>query len=326
MSILFEQNEAQFNDAQFLEYAKKSCNGISSAQQIVIDRNFIKTLPEQSVNAIYIDKGDFIQYFTAKLTNPADTRNFIAYIYNKKTKQIQTTSWYCNNLARNQNQSEIIEAMRNAGFLTYDVVQKNVGRQISKEELDKFYDKKQVGNLVFYKQRQTPNAFQYSSDPTVASKQKEYINNVIVNSQTTLNLVGSFKDSVTPDEMNRYKLVRIPNAPANLFPDGLYLWYSQSQSNDDMRQQIKANKPQEVDLRTCKQAIESYYTYYRQRETMTNLNPNMIVQLKNVVQSCKNKFHPNNWGPLSQHLKQKIDELTNNVPNYDEVARQFKLK
>ena len=171
--------------------------------------------------------------------------------------------------------------------------------------IDRSYDKQVIGNVALYKLRGDVNDITMTSGGTVSVGTQDFKEK----QQAFIDQYKAKGYELNPDRTKRNSMVPYTaeqlGAPADLFPNGLTLYYNPNLQKD-LKTDILSNtlKNQTIDRGTCKDNVESYYTSFKQRASFVG-DPADIAKAKRVVQACKDQYY-NKWGILGGG--NKLDE------------------
>jgi hypothetical protein len=253
-------------------------------------------------------------YSSESKQNPGKMIYFFADKTYKFADGSKSGKWKCKNLspaesAANQKKSDTdakIATYKQKGYKTLDELK---AEKVDLTTLDKVYDTVDVAGTKLYvlkgKETQlTPNL----STPEFNSEQKSFIDYYTGKGY-----------KLNPTRVEELSLAKITdkelNAPKDLFPNGLVLWYDPNKQKDIKRKDdsvlhdIITN--QSVDRQACRKNINDYYTSYKRRNSLI-ADPATITNAKKIVQACKDQ-HYRNLGVLGirdNRFKDILDELS----------------
>jgi hypothetical protein len=177
--------------------------------------------------------------------------------------------------------------------------------------LDKTHEKTAVGSVILYRPIGGKTVHHANtSTPGFNQEQQSFIDKFVE--------IGY---ELNPSRLDQQSMVPYTDkelgAPADLFPNGLTLWYDpkkQSEINkdgDSIGTQLKA---QETSAKSCKTKIKDYYTLYLRRKSSV-ITPSVFQRDKRGVQACKDQYY-NNWPTFmlgGKTLDKYLDILSGNV-------------
>jgi len=168
--------------------------------------------------------------------------------------------------------------------------------------LDKVFDKLVIGNVTLYRPKGDVSTF--TSNTSIAQF-----------NQDQLDFIDRFTQKgykLNPTRIEQMNLVKVTGeqlgAPADLFPNGLVMWYDANQQSaiggreDSVLSDILDN--QSIDRTACRKNIEDFYELYRRRNS-AQVDPATIDRARRVVQACKDE-HYGKWGVTGG---KKFDEM-----------------
>lgn len=194
----------------------------------------------------------------------------------------------------------------------YKTKEELVAAGVDLNTLDKVYDKVTIGQVNLYRPKgQATNVVLGTGTEQFDTEQKAFIEKYeklgyVVPGVTKgydRTKVGGMKP-VTAQQLN---------APADLFPNGLTLYYDPNKQHDVKSDQSLVSdilKNQSVDREACRKNVEDYYNSFKRDVTM---DPATLYRVKAVVQSCKNQYY-NKWGILGggKKLDNYLDVMAGN--------------
>jgi len=158
--------------------------------------------------------------------------------------------------------------------------------------LDKVFDKQVIGNVALFRPKGDSSTF--TSNTSIAQF-----------NQDQLDFIDRFTQKgykLNPTRIEQYNLVKVTGeqlgAPADLFPNGLVMWYDPTQQSeigggeDSILRDILDN--QSIDKNACRKNIEDFHELYRRRNSI-QVDPATIDRARRVVQACKDE-HYGEWG------------------------------
>lgn len=124
---------------------------------------------------------------------------------------------------------------------------------------------------------------------------------------------------INPSEGQKLNLkpIKITDAPKELFPNGLTLWYDPNKQSGLKKDDTAIGKQlenQQINRNTCRTYITEFYTSFKRRNSIV-LDPASFELQKNRTQSCKDAYY-NKWGVLGggNQLDQYLDILSGDKP------------
>lgn len=200
-----------------------------------------------------------------------------------------------------------IATLKNQGYQTLDELRKE---GVDLTTLDKVYDKITVGNVDLYKPKGSSTTY-YSGTSTSDFNKNQ------------LAFIGSFEQKgykLNPSRLEQSSLVKVTDkelgAPADLFPNGLVMWYNPNAQDDIKRNQgsvladVLSN--QSIDRQACRKNVKDYFETFRRKNSIV-IDPATINKAKRIVQACKDE-HYGKWGIAGggKRLDDYLDILSGN--------------
>jgi hypothetical protein len=158
--------------------------------------------------------------------------------------------------------------------------------------LNQVFDKQVIGNVALFRPKGDVSTF--TSNTSIAQF-----------NQDQLDFIDRFTQKgykLNPTRIEQYNLVKVTGeqlgAPADLFPNGLVMWYDPNQQSeirgreDSVLGDILDN--QSIDRTACRKNIEDFYELYRRRNS-AQVDPATVDRARRIVQSCKDE-HYGKWG------------------------------
>lgn len=158
--------------------------------------------------------------------------------------------------------------------------------------LDKVYDTQVVGNVTLYRPKGSSTNFTPNTSTTDFNKDQ-------------LSFISTFEQKgykLNPSRIEQSTLVKVTDkdlgAPADLFPNGLVMWYDPNQQSEirggeeSILGDILDN--QSIDRTACRKNIEDFYELYRRRNS-AQVDPATVDRARRIVQACKDE-HYGKWG------------------------------
>jgi hypothetical protein len=168
--------------------------------------------------------------------------------------------------------------------------------------LDKVFDKIVIGNVALFRPKGDVSTF--TSNTSIAQF-----------NQDQLDFIDRFTQKgykLNPTRIEQMNLVKVTGeqlgAPADLFPNGLVMWYDANQQSaiggreDSVVSDILNN--QSIDRNACRKNIEDFYELYRRRNS-AQVDSVTIDRARRIVQACKDE-HYGKWGVTGG---KKFDEM-----------------
>jgi hypothetical protein len=112
------------------------------------------------------------------------------------------------------------------------------------------------------------------------------------------------KDELTADEQDWiFQPINIPGMPSGW---GMYQDPTEIANKADATDFEQLSSDQNIDLKTCKNKLESYFDAFRQRKV---IKVSTFNQMKATVQACVNQHHPK-WGGLRPgYFRDMVDTM-----------------
>jgi hypothetical protein len=158
--------------------------------------------------------------------------------------------------------------------------------------LNQVFDKQVIGSVALFRPKGDVSTF--TSNTSIAQF-----------NQDQLDFIDRFTQKgykLNPTRIEQYNLVKVTGeqlgAPADLFPNGLVMWYDPTQQSeirggeDSILGDILDN--QSIDRNACRKNIEDFHELYRRRNSI-QVDPATIDRARRVVQACKDE-HYGKWG------------------------------
>lgn len=190
------------------------------------------------------------------------------------------------------------------GLVTLDNIKTDIEREIQQNnyrkredidaaegELAQLYDKHPKYDIWKPK-------FKTSKVTGFTEEQKAFINQWISEKKNEGD-ESVYTATLTPAQRAKgtFKAIKV-SGTEQIFPNGGLTMYREPISAGD-------------DIRTCKEAIEKYYTYWR--EDSEELTDSEFNRLKPFVQSCANRYHKR-WGGVFSAIDNYVKILTGDEP------------
>jgi hypothetical protein len=158
--------------------------------------------------------------------------------------------------------------------------------------LNQVFDKQVIGNVALFRPKGDVSTF--TSNTSIAQF-----------NQDQLDFIDRFTQKgykLNPTRIEQYNLVKVTGeqlgAPADLFPNGLVMWYDPNQQSEirggeeSILGDILDN--QSIDRTACRKNIEDFYELYRRRNS-AQVDPATVDRARRIVQACKDE-HYGKWG------------------------------
>jgi hypothetical protein len=158
--------------------------------------------------------------------------------------------------------------------------------------LDKVFDKQVIGNVALFRPKGSSTTFT-SGTSTVDfnNDQQSFVDTFIAKGY-----------KLNPTRLEQSSLVKVTGeqlgAPADLFPNGLVMWYDPNQQStirgreDSILGDILDN--QSINRTTCRKNVKDFFELYRRRNS-TQVDPATVDRAKRIVQACRDE-HYGEWG------------------------------
>jgi hypothetical protein len=176
--------------------------------------------------------------------------------------------------------------------------------------LDKVYDTQVIGNVTLYRPKGSSTTFTPGTSTADFNREQ-------------LEFVGRFEDKgykLNPTRIEQSTMVKVTDkelgAPADLFPNGLVMWYNPnaqsqiSRRDDSVLSNILDN--QSVDRQACRKNVDDYFKSFQRKNSIV-IDPATINKAKRIVQACKDE-HYGKWGVAGggNRLDNYLDILAGN--------------
>jgi len=176
--------------------------------------------------------------------------------------------------------------------------------------LDKVYDTQVVGNVTLYRPKGSSTNFTPNTSTTDFNKDQ-------------LSFISTFEQKgykLNPSRIEQSTLVKVTDkdlgAPADLFPNGLVMWYNPNTQDDIKRNDgsvlsdVLSN--QSIDRQACRKNVTDYFETFRRKNSIV-IDPATINKAKRIVQACKDE-HYGKWGIAGggNRLDNYLDILSGN--------------
>jgi hypothetical protein len=182
-----------------------------------------------------------------------------------------------------------IATMKKQGYKTLDELRKE---GVDLTTLDKVYDTQVIGNVTLYRPKGSSTTFTPQTSTADFNKDQ-------------LSFVSTFEKKgykLNPSRIEQSTLVKVTDkelgAPADLFPNGLVMWYNPNTQDDIKRNEgsvladVLTN--QSIDRQACRKNVTDYFETFRRKNSIV-IDPATINKAKRIVQACKDE-HYGKWG------------------------------
>ena len=254
------------------------------------------------------NRDKFVYRATTKSGKEVDFMADMTYSFKDGSK---SGRWQCEQLSNVvQTASDInskIETFKKQGYKTLDELRKE---GVDLNTLDKVYDTIVVDGVTLYRQKGSSTKLtQNLSTAEFNQDQNDFIDAFTAKGY-----------KLNPSRLEQTKLVKITDkelgAPADLFPNGLVLWYDPNQQKDikskdgSVLGDILAN--QSVDRNVCRKNIDDYFKSFQRKNSIV-IDAATITKAKRIVQACKDE-HYGKWGIAGggNRLDNYLDILSGN--------------
>ena len=199
-----------------------------------------------------------------------------------------------------------IATMKKQGYKTLDELRKE---GVDLTTLDKVYKKVTIGNVDLYISAGDTNVTQNLSTASFNQDQNAFIDAFVAKGY-----------KLNPSRLEQANLVKVTDkelgAPADLFPNGLVMWYNPNAQDDIKRNQgsvladVLSN--QSIDRQACRKNVTDYFETFRRKNSIV-IDPATINKAKRIVQACKDE-HYGKWGIAGggNRLDNYLDILSGN--------------
>jgi hypothetical protein len=181
-----------------------------------------------------------------------------------------------------------IATLKKQGYKTLDELRKE---GVDLNTLDKVYKKVTIGNVDLYISAGTTDITQNISTTDFNKNQNDFIDRFIAKGY-----------KLNPSRIEQSTLVKVTDkelgAPADLFPNGLVMWYNPNAQDDIKRNQgsvladVLSN--QSINRQACRKNVTDYFETFRRKNSIV-IDPATITKAKRIVQACKDE-HYGKWG------------------------------
>jgi hypothetical protein len=181
-----------------------------------------------------------------------------------------------------------IATLKKQGYKTLDELRKE---GVDLTTLDKVFKKVTLGNVDLYISAGTTDITQNISTTDFNKNQNDFIDRFIAKGY-----------KLNPSRIEQSTLVKVTDkelgAPADLFPNGLVMWYNPNAQDDIKRNQgsvladVLSN--QSIDRQACRKNVKDYFETFRRKNSIV-IDPATINKAKRIVQACKDE-HYGKWG------------------------------
>jgi hypothetical protein len=158
--------------------------------------------------------------------------------------------------------------------------------------LDKVFDKIVIGNVALFKPKGSSTTFTSgTSTADFNNDQQSFVDTFIAKGY-----------KLNPTRLEQSSLVKVTGeqlgAPADLFPNGLVMWYDPNQQStirggeNSILGDILDN--QSINKNTCRKNVKDFFELYRRRNS-AQVDPATVDRAKRIVQACRDE-HYGKWG------------------------------
>ena len=174
--------------------------------------------------------------------------------------------------------------------------------------IDKTHDMIQVGDVKLYRPKGASTTFVAGTGTADFNKEQQDFVDKFVKLGYKLNPTKIEQQNLKPkSEVDL-------GAPADLFPNGLTMWYDpNTQKNVSRKDTLLGDilDNQSVDRQACRKNVEDFYKAFKRK---VFVDKSTLDQARSVVQACKNE-HYGKWGVLGggKKLDNYLDILSGNV-------------
>jgi len=199
-----------------------------------------------------------------------------------------------------------IATMKKQGYKTLDELRKE---GVDLTTLDKVYKKVTIGNVDLYISAGDTNVTQNLSTASFNQDQNAFIDAFVAKGY-----------KLNPSRLEQANLVKVTDkelgAPADLFPNGLVMWYNPNAQDEIKRNQgsvladVLSN--QSINRQACRKNVTDYFETFKRKNSIV-IDPATITKAKRVVQACKDE-HYGKWGIAGggNRLDNYLDILSGN--------------
>jgi hypothetical protein len=158
--------------------------------------------------------------------------------------------------------------------------------------LDKVFDKQVIGNIALFRPKGSSTTFTPgTSTVDFNNDQQSFVDTFIAKGY-----------KLNPTRLEQNSLVKVTGeqlgAPADLFPNGLVMWYDPNQQStirggeNSILSDILDN--QSINRTTCRKNVKDFFELYRRRNS-AQVDPATVDRAKRIVQACRDE-HYGKWG------------------------------
>jgi len=246
------------------------------------------------------DKTKYIYRATTKSGKEVDFFGDMTYKFRDGSK---TGNWKCDQITTitttdADNQAKIQTEIEK-GWATLDTLRKD---GVDLNTLDITHDKQEVGGTTLYRLKGKSSTF------TPGTSSKEF-------NQEQLAFISKFEKQgfkLNPSRVEQGTMVKITGeqlgAPADLFPNGLIMWYNPNAQKDIKKSEQGIGdvlKTQQIDRDVCRDKVQAFYKAFKRKNT-TIIDQSLFETEKRKVQACKDQWM-GKWGVLGGG--KKLDEM-----------------
>jgi hypothetical protein len=158
--------------------------------------------------------------------------------------------------------------------------------------LDKVFDKIVIGNVALFRPKGSSTTFTPgTSTVDFNNDQQSFVDTFIAKGY-----------KLNPTRLEQNSLVKVTGeqlgAPADLFPNGLVMWYDPNQQSTIRggEQSILGDilDNQSINRTTCRKNVKDFFELYRRRNS-AQVDPATADRAKRIVQACRDE-HYGKWG------------------------------
>jgi hypothetical protein len=173
--------------------------------------------------------------------------------------------------------------------------------------LDKVFDKQVIGNVALFRPKGSSTTF------TSGTSTADFNND----QQSFVDTFTAKGYKLNPTRLEQNSLVKVTGeqlgAPADLFPNGLVMWYDPNQQSsirggeNSILSDILDN--QSINRTTCRKNVKDFFELYRRRNS-AQVDPATVDRAKRIVQACRDE-HYGKWGVAGgKNVDEMLDILS----------------
>jgi hypothetical protein len=173
--------------------------------------------------------------------------------------------------------------------------------------LDKVFDKQVIGNVALFRPKGSSTTFTPGTSTTDFNNDQQSFVDTFTAKGYKLN----------PTRLEQNSLVKVTGeqlgAPADLFPNGLVMWYDPNQQSsirggeNSILSDILDN--QSINRTTCRKNVKDFFELYRRRNS-AQVDPATVDRAKRIVQACRDE-HYGKWGVAGgKNVDEMLDILS----------------